>query len=78
MGQRRIRRMQRQLDMKTSRRKNGVLKVRERARRDARMLTIIKKGKVPFIPSVMSWLSEKVGKPSSRITQADVDSLLKT
>lgn len=77
MGQRRIRRMQRQADMKTSRRKNGVLKVRERARRDARMLTILKKGKVPFIPSVMSWLSEKVGKPSSRITQADVDALLK-
>lgn len=70
--------MQRQVDMKTSRRKNGVLKVKERVRRETRMLEILKKGKLPYIPSVMSWLSVQLDKPSMRITQADVDSLIKT
>jgi hypothetical protein len=78
MGMRRVRRTQRQADMKTSRRKNGVLKKKERARRDARMLGILKDGKVPYIPSVMSWLSEQLDKKSTRITQADVDGLLRT
>jgi hypothetical protein len=78
MGQRRIRRMQRQVDMKTSRRKNGFLKAKERARRDARMLGLLQAGKLPYVPAVMSWLSEKVGKQSTRITQTDVDTLLKT
>ena len=78
MGTRRVRRMQRQVDMKVSRRKNGILKKKERARRDTRMLVILTQGKVPYIPSVMSWLSEKLDKKSTRITQADVDGLLKT
>ena len=77
MGQRRVRRMQRQADMKTSRRKNGVLKTKERARRDARMLGLLKQGKLPYIPAVMSWMSEQLDKPSTRITQTDVDTLLK-
>jgi hypothetical protein len=77
MGQRRIRRMQRQADMKESRSKNGVLKVKERARRETRMKAILKKGKLPYTPPVMSWLSAQLEKPSSRITQADVDLLLK-
>lgn len=77
MGTRRIRRMQRQVDMKTSRRKNGVLKKKERARRDTRMLVIIRKGFLPYIPSVMSWISERLDKKSTRVTQADVDGLLK-
>ena len=78
MGQRRVRRMQRQLDMKLSRRKNGALKVKERARRETRMKAILKDGKLPFTPPVMSWLSEQLDKPSTRITQADVDGLLKS
>ena len=78
MGLRRIRRMQRQVDMKTSRRKNGVFKKRERERRDTRMLGLLKAGTVPYIPSIMSWLSEKLDKKSTRITQADVDGLLKS
>jgi hypothetical protein len=78
MGLRRIRRMQRQEDMKTSRRKNGVLKKKEVARRNTRMLGILKAGKLPYLPSVMSWLSTQLDKPSTRITQADVDGLLKT
>lgn len=78
MGTRRVRRMQRQVDMKISRRKNGILKKKERARRDVRMLEILKKGQLPYIPSVMSWLSMQLDKKSTRITQADVDTMLKT
>jgi len=77
MGARRIRRNQRQVDMAKSRLKNGIRKVKERARRDARMLETVKKGKLPYLPVVMSWLSEKIDKPSRLITQADVDKLVK-
>ena len=77
MGARRIRRTQRQVDMAISRLRNGILKVKERSRRDARMLETVKKGKLPYLPVVMSWLSEKTDKPSRLITQADVDKLVK-
>jgi hypothetical protein len=63
--------------MKRSRLRNGILKVKERKNRDARMLAIVKKGKLPYLPSVMSWLSARLDKPSRLITAADVDSLLK-
>ena len=75
MGARRIRREQRQSDMKESRLRNGFEKEKERARRDARMLTIVKKGKLPYIPSVMSWLSTRLNKPSRLITPADLKDL---
>jgi hypothetical protein len=77
MGARRIRRMQRQADMAESRLRNGFVKVKERARRDARMLETVKKGKLPFLPPVMSWLSTQLDKPSRLITQADIDKLVK-
>lgn len=77
MGARRIRRTQRQEDMAKSRLRNGILKVKERARRDARMLETVKKGKLPYLPVVMSWLSEKIDKPSRLITQEDVQKLVK-
>jgi hypothetical protein len=78
MGARRIRREQRRVDMAESRLRNGVLKVKERARRDARMLAVVKKGKLPFTPPVMSWLSRQVDKPSRLITQADIDKFVKS
>jgi hypothetical protein len=37
----------------------------------------VKKGKLPYLPHVMSWLSVKLDKPSTRITQADIDQLAK-
>lgn len=77
MGARRIRRQQRQTDMAKSRQVNGMLKTKERARRDARMLGYVEKGKLPYLPSVMSWLSSKLNKPSKQITQADVSQLVK-
>jgi hypothetical protein len=76
MGQRRIRRMQRQEDMQTSRRKNGVLKKKEQVRRQVRMVGLLKQGNLPYLPSVMSWLSAQLDKPSTRITKEDVDRLL--
>jgi hypothetical protein len=63
--------------MKRSRLRNGVLKAKERKNRDTRMLAIIKKGKLPYLPSVMSWLSGQLDKPSRLITPADVDMLVK-
>ncbi len=77
MGARRIRREQRQVDQAESRRRNGIVKTKERERRNARMRETIKKGKLPFTPPVMSWLSVQLGKQSRQITEADVRQLLK-
>lgn len=76
MGARRIRREQIQHDQKLSRKVNGELKVKERARRNRRMVGIVQRGFLPYIPSIMSWLSEKLDKPSRLITQAEVDQLI--
>jgi hypothetical protein len=76
MGARRIRREQRRYDMAESRRTNGMLKMKERIRRHNRMLEMIKKGKLPFTPPVMSWLSAELNKPARQIVQADVERLL--
>ncbi|MCS7045569.1 MAG: hypothetical protein NZO58_04355 [Gemmataceae bacterium] len=72
MGQRRSRREQRQADQAASRLRNGRKKTKERARRDARLLAIVKKGRPPYAPHVMSWLSVKLDKPSRSITAEDV------
>jgi len=77
MGARRIRREQRQADMKKSRLLNGILKVKERKNRDARMLAIIKKGKLPYLPAVMSWISGQLDKPSRLVIQTDLETLVK-
>lgn len=76
MGIRRIRRQQRQFDMALSRRVNGMRKSKERARRDQRVIELIKTGSFPYIPVVQSWLSEKLDKPFSRIQPGEVDKLL--
>jgi hypothetical protein len=70
--------MQRRVDMAESRLLNGFLKAKERTRRDARMIDTVKKGKLPFTPPVMSWLSVRIDKPSRLITQADIDKLVQT
>ncbi len=76
MGARRIRREQRRIDMAESRIVNGMDKRKERVRRDLRMKQMVKKGKLPFTPPVMSWLSAQLKKPARQITQAEVDKLL--
>ena len=63
--------------MANSRQVNGMLKTKERARRDARMLGVVRKGKLPYLPGVMSWLSTKLNKPSKQITEAEVRQLVK-
>jgi hypothetical protein len=75
MGARRIRREQRRVDMAESRHRNGILKSKERARRDARILATVKKGKLPFSPPVMSWLSVRLNKPARLITEVDLAKL---
>ena len=57
MGARRIRREQRQVDMATSRIDNGHKKKKERVRRDSRMLELVKANKLPYTPTILSWLS---------------------
>ena len=76
MGARRIRREQRRVDQNLSRRTNGMLKMAERERRQIRMVELLKKGKLPYTPTIMSWLSAQLDKPSTRIIQADVDAIL--
>ncbi len=76
MGARRIRREQRRADMAESRHCNGIRKAKERERRNIRMKEMLKGGKLPYTPVVMSWLSEQLGKRSRLITQPDVDKLL--
>jgi hypothetical protein len=62
--------------MADSRQVNGPRKVAERERRGLRMIGLIKQGKLPYTPPVMSWLSEQLDKPSRLITQAEVDNLI--
>jgi hypothetical protein len=76
MGARRIRREQRAQDQARSRIVNGHKKTAERARRDQRMLELVKKAKMPYTPSILSWLSVQLDKPSTRISQEDVNQLV--
>ena len=75
MGHRRERLDRRQADAAVQKGVNAVRKAAESARRDARMLGIIKKGSLPYTPDVMSWLSRKLEKPSTKITAEDVATL---
>jgi hypothetical protein len=77
MGARRIRREQRADDMAESRRVNSKYKDKERVRRDDRMVGLLKLGKMPYTPAVLSWLSTRLDKPAGRISQDDVEQVLK-
>jgi hypothetical protein len=55
--------------------RNIVFKTKEAARRDARMMSRVRSGSLPYPPSVMSWLSRKLDKPSRRITPEDLKTL---
>lgn len=76
MGVRRKRLDLRQADQRVSRRENGMLKTKERARRHNRLVEKLKAGRLPYSPTVMSWLSAELDKPSRLIQQADVDQFL--
>ena len=76
MGLRRMGSVQRKKQRAKTHARNSRRKVRERASRDRRMVTAIQGGSLPFLPWVMSWLCDKLDKPSRSITQADVDAVL--
>jgi hypothetical protein len=59
-----------------TRTENGHLKRKERANRDKRMAELIGKGTFPYTPAVMSWVSEKLGKKSSQVTEGEVKALV--
>ncbi len=65
-----------QMDALATRARSRIVKAKERARRDARMAEKIKVGSLPYTPAVMSWLSSKLDKKSTRITQDDVRLIL--
>ncbi len=77
MGRRRDRLDQRQVDQALARSVNGPLKVKERARRNARMLEVLKSGKRPYPRVVRTWLAAQLGKKERQITDEDVRRLLK-
>lgn len=56
--------------------RNRVFKDRERTRRDTRMLSLVRAGKPPYSPAIMSWLSRQLDKPSSKITPKDIKTIL--
>jgi len=55
---------------------NRILKDKERARRDARVVAKLQAGSLPYAPVVMSWLSRKLDKRAGQITQQDVQTVL--
>ncbi len=55
--------------------RNRIVKDKERARRDARMMAKIKAGSLPYTTVVMNWLSQKLGKKAAKITQEDIQAL---
>jgi hypothetical protein len=78
MGKRRDRFDRRQVDQAVARSKNGPVKAKERARRDARMRAALRAGSLPYTRAVRSWLAAQLGKKEHQIAQADVDRLLKS
>ncbi len=68
-------RRRRRSDAADTKQRNGVVKTKERVRRDARMTAVIKEGTPPYAPSVMSWLSRKLNKRSTAISAEDIQTL---
>ena len=65
----------RQQDAAATKARNVIVKTKENSRRDARMLDVVKNGSLPYTPTVMSWISRKLDKPSSKLTQEDIAKL---
>jgi hypothetical protein len=58
-----------------SRTKNGHLKRKERASRDARMAGLVKAGKFPYAPAIQSWISTQLGIPFTQVTEEQARAL---
>lgn len=73
MGLKRWKRLhRRRMDAIETKQHNTIHKHKERARRDARMLGIVREGSLPYTPDVMSWLSRQLDKPAGKITAEDL------
>ena len=63
---------------KLTRDRNGQRKRPERARRDARMVEVLKASpEGPFTPNVASWIAAQLGKPAAKATKEEIQSLIK-
>jgi hypothetical protein len=63
-------------DALETKRVNAIRKSAETRRRDERMIAHLRNDPFPYTANVMSWLSRKLDKPSSRITEQDVKQFL--
>lgn len=70
------RKHQDQMDAAHTKARNRIFKDRERTRRNERMVEAVRAGELPYSPAVMSWLSRQLDKPATKITSADVRTLL--
>ena len=70
-----VRRNRRRIDQPKTASENRQRKEAERVRREAFMLGKLRAGTLPYTPPVMSWLSQRLDKKASRITQDDVKAL---
>jgi hypothetical protein len=78
MGVRRKRKDRRRAEQVESRIINGKDKNKERERRQQRLREKVQAGPPPYTPTVMSWLSHELDKPSTAITPDDVKQWLAT
>ena len=74
---RKLRKTLQKQDQRRSRIENGVKKNKERDRKELRLKAALGVGGLPYTPTIMSWLSQAIDKPSKQIVQADVDTFLK-
>jgi len=59
-----------------SRPRNSALKRKEHQRREIRLVQLLKAGQFPYTPAILTWLSERLGKPGAAITAEDVQAYL--
>ena len=76
MGTRRDRLDNRLAKATKTRRQNSPIKTRERSRRAATIIGLIKRSKPPYTPAVMSWLSRELAKPAKKITPEEIKTLI--
>lgn len=76
MGIRRKRLDMRMADQRVSRRVNGNRKAKERVRRHARNIELLKSGAWPYTSALRSFLSVELETPSSRLTPETVKAYL--
>ena len=76
MGTRRDRLDNRLAKATKTRRQNSPIKTRERNRRSATMIGLIKRSTPPYTPAVMSWLSRELDKPAKKITPEDIKTVV--